>query len=161
MNANLVVRSARGDADLPIAKVVEYKGHPVVHAFVYGKYQRHSIHAWGIRYPLLKWMDRHGVRQLYFWDNREKVTYAIELETVRLLGTPGEQDQYGGTLNVPKNDWERIEHKLTLMWVPDEHRIVLPQCTEPWSLPQRVQPSPAKSRPAETAKPLQASLFGD
>lgn len=156
MQANLYVRALATYAELPIAKTVEYHGDQIVHAFVYGKYQRHSIGAWGVRYPLCRWMDVEGVRRLYFWDNKEGCTYAIDLGAIRMLGTPGQLDMFGGTLNVPCGEWQRIGGKLNLPWVPDEHRLVLPPCQQPWPMPHRVTAAEHPTTQRSKARELRA-----
>ena len=167
MRANLIVRSLDGKVEQPIAKTVDYRGRQVVHAYVYGKYMKHTTHAWGVRFPLAKWMDEEGVRDLYFWDNKRRVTYHIDLDVVRMRGAEGKPDQFGGTLNVPHQAWEVIDHKLKVEWVPDEHVLVLPQCDEPWPLPERYvpeddepEPQPRRRRKPEPAKTPQLALFG-
>jgi hypothetical protein len=160
---NLVVRSVDGTTDQPIAKAVEWSGRTIVHAYVYGKYQKHSIHAWGLRYPLLRWMVDHDVRDVFMYDAKAKRTFRIDIDKIRELGTVGELDQFGGTLNVPVGEWDVIEHKLPLPWTPDQHQTILPQCAEPWPLPERAAtpapipirrpPASARDRPAETYWP--------
>ena len=126
MKANLVVRSVDNKTELPIAKVVPYRGSDIVHAYIYSHYQRYSIQAWGVRYPLAAWMAEKGIRTLYLWDNGNAKTYVIDLATVRRLGTEGQRDQYGGTLNVPQEAWRIIPAKLQLPWVPDDDKVILP-----------------------------------
>lgn len=159
-NANLVVRSFRGGEELEVGKIVLYDERWIVHCWVYGKYQRHSQGAWGVRAPVLRFMVNNGIESIYFWDNKAQVTWLTALEEIRLYGTPGKPDQFGGTLNVPKDHWSQLG-KLNVVWVPKEDRLILQALAEPWPMPKPAEPKVIEPRPSRRHKPEKPKPAGE
>lgn len=152
-----MIRSVDGNHDLPLGKVVRYHGEWIVHSFVYGKYRRISQAAWGVRAPLARFMAEEDVTGLYFLDNGRGVTWRISLDRIRRFGVLGKPDQFGGTLNLPEEQWSKVaDGKLSLVWVPDEDRLVLEACSEPWPMPK-----PAKPQRVEKKKPARKQPAGE
>lgn len=158
-DANLVIRSFDGSEDLPVGKMVNYRGYWIVHCFVYGKYRRISQGAWGVRAPVAQLMAEEGIDHLYFLDNGGGVTWSTTLSQVRSYGVLGQPDQFGGTINLPEERWSKRDGRMKLTWVPDQDQRVLAAVAEPWPMPKPAQPKTAQ--PVRPEKPAPKPPAGE
>jgi hypothetical protein len=155
--ANLVLRSFNQAEELEVGKTVFYEGKWIIHCWVYGKYQRHSQGAWGVRAPVIRFMIENGIEGLYFWDNQSQITYSTTLSHLRLYSTPGRPDQFGGTMNLPKEHWLQLE-RLSVGWVPKEDRVILQAAAEPWNMPKSVSSTSTDTHPKTPSRPVVETL---
>lgn len=152
---NVVVRSADLREELPIGKVCEVDGEPVVHSDVYGHYRRFSLAAWGVRYALLRVAQEVGADAVHFYRRDADRTLRVSLDDARRFGVAGKADRFGGTVNVPEDAWEVLDGKLPVPWVPDESRRVVDATEPPWPMAERPTGKPVASGV------VQGGLFGD
>jgi len=121
---NLVVRNAKGK-DQPCAKCVGFRGAWVLHCYAYPRFRRHAIGAWGLNARVLAWAARRGLRTVYLYDPEHDQTLATELDAFYAAGIPGEDDGYGGNLNLADAHWRLVGRgKLPVPWVADSIREV-------------------------------------
>lgn len=121
---NLVVRSADG-RDQPCAKVVVFRGVWVLHAYAYPRFRRYDIGAWGLNARVLAWAARRGIRTVYLYDPANDRTLAGRLDDFYAAGIPGEDDGYGGNLNLADAHWRHVgAGRLPVPWVADSIRTV-------------------------------------
>jgi hypothetical protein len=92
----------------------------IVHCDIYGHYARYSTNSWGVRVPLLLWMQEQGITKVYLYHRDERRTYYTTLGTLLERGTRGKPDEFGQTVNLRKDLWASFPEKVTpLTYVPD------------------------------------------
>lgn len=152
--ANLVIRRVDGRRDLACGKVVSHDGQWILHCHVHARYARRDVGAWGVRVPLLYWARTHGVEKIVLYvAGPPAETFSATVAVIEGLGTLGRDDQYGSTINLPREHWKSLPGRLPLPFVPDAVRYVLP--------PEfRAAPAREPRRVLEQADPpRQAALF--